>query len=116
MATAITQDILVRQGSRYRAIVDVSVEWLTDLTGYNARGMVRRYQTVDTDADPLAELDLYLTVDGPNSLVVIDIPADVSADWEWTRGRYDIEIFDGNPAHDVRVLEGQMKVSPEVTF
>jgi hypothetical protein len=112
----ILQDILVRQGSRYRAVVQVSIEWLSDLTGYDARGTVRRFQTVDTDDDPLAVLDTYLTVDGVNSQVIIDIPADVSADWIWTKGHYDIEVFDGTPANDVRILQGQMRVDPEVTF
>lgn len=115
MAT-IVQDILVRQGSRYRAVVQVSVEWLSDLTGYDARGTVRRYQTVEVGDDPLAILDTYLTVDGVNSQVTIDIPADVSAGWDWTRGHYDLEIFDGTPANDVRFLQGQMRVDPEVTF
>lgn len=116
MATSITRDILINQGSRYRAIVDVSVEWLSDLIGYEARGTVRRYQTVETADDPLAVLDDYLTVDGVNSLMTIDVPANISAGWDWTRGHYDIEIFDGNPAHDVRVLQGQIRVDPEVTF
>jgi hypothetical protein len=111
----IEQDILVRQGSRYRAVVQVDVEWLPTLAGYSARGMVRRFQSLSSTEDPLAVLDTYLVVDQPNSLITIDIPANVSAAWSWRKGHYDIEVFDGNAAHDVRVLQGQMTVDPEAT-
>lgn len=115
MGSAITANITVLQGSRYQGLATVSVEWLTDLTGYSARGTVRRFQTVDVLEDPLAVLDTYLTVNAPGSMILIDIPANVSATWDWRKGRFDIEIFDGNPAHDVRVLEGVIKVNTEVT-
>jgi hypothetical protein len=109
------QDITVAQGSRYRAVIQVSIDWLPTLTSYSARGTVRRYQTLPVIGDPLAVLDTYLTVDPANSLVTIDIPADVSAGWDWRRGHYDLEVFDGNPAHDVRFMQGQIYLDPEVT-
>src|SRR5438046_1249723 len=106
MTAIITADIDVLQGSRYQAVVSVTVEWLANLTGYSARGTVRRFQTVDVTGDPLAALDAYLTVNGLAGTIAIDIPADDSAVWDWKKGRYDIEIYDSDPAHTVRVLQG----------
>jgi hypothetical protein len=105
---------LVDQGSRWQAIVEVTVEWLTDLTGYTARGHVKASRTLG-GAPVLFEFDAYMSVDVLNHQVLIDIPADVSAAWVWTKGVYDLELFDGDPAHDVRFLQGDIKVDKEVT-
>lgn len=43
------------------------------------------------------------------------LPAQSSA-WTWKRGVYDVEIFDSaNPPRVVRIVEGAIAVSPEVT-
>lgn len=107
-------DLLVDQGSRWQAVVDVSVEWLTDLTGYDARGQVRASRTLG-GVDILFEFTPYLTVDVPSHQVRIDIPANVSAAWAWTSGFYDLELFDNDPEHDVRFLQGKIEVDKEVT-
>lgn len=107
------QDITVRQGSRYRAVIDVQIEWLPTLAGYSARGKVRRSRTMPGAV--LADLTPYLTVDAVNHLVTIDIPADISAAWTWRYGDYDLEVFDATPAHDVRFMQGSITLNPEVT-
>lgn len=107
------QDITIRQGSRYRAVVDVQIEWLPTLAGYTARGAVRRSRTMPGDI--LADLTPYLTVDEPNHLVTIDIPADVSAAWDWRYGDYDLEVHDSTAENDVRFMQGHITVNLEVT-
>jgi hypothetical protein len=112
---ATQRDLVVDQGSRYRAVIKVTVAWLADLTGYNTvRGMVRASQTLDGDV--LADLSAYLTVtDAVQGLVTLDIPADVTATWDWLKGHYDLEISNGTPALDVRFLQGEIRVDREVT-
>jgi hypothetical protein len=111
---ATRRDLVIDQGSRYYAVIKVTVAWLSDLTGYNARGVVRQSQTLVGPI--LADLTSYLTVsDAVNGLVTLDIGADVSAGWTWSKGHYDLEIFDGTPAHAVRVLQGEIRVDKEVT-
>jgi hypothetical protein len=112
---ATQRDLVVDQGSRYRAVIKVTIAWLPDLTGYTTvRGTVKASQTLDGVV--LATLDSYLTVsDVVNGYVTLDIPADASRVWDWTKGHYDMEISDGTPAHDVRFLQGEIRVDPEVT-
>lgn len=109
------QDITIRQGSRYRAIIKVEIEWLATLAGYSARGKVRHSRTVARVDDPIADLTPYLTVDALASTVTIDIPANISAGWTWRQGQYDLEVFDADPAHDVRFMQGTITLNPEVT-
>lgn len=107
-------DLLVDQGSRWQAIVGVTVDWLTDLTGYQARGQVRASRTLP-QAEILVELTPYLTVDVPSHQVRIDIPADITAAWSWNEGHYDLELFSATPSQSVRFLQGKISVDKEVT-
>lgn len=107
-------DLLIDQGSRWMAVISVPVEWLADLTGYQARGYVKASRTLG-GAPVLFEFDDYMTVDPDDSLVVIDLPADVTAAWSWTEGFYDMELYSADPAHDVRFMQGKIKVDKEVT-
>lgn len=110
-----TVELEIDQGSRWQAVIEVPVEWLDDLTGYQARGAVKASRTL-SGAPELFRFDPYMTVDEGNSLVLIDIPADVTADLSWIGAAYfDMEIFDGDPEHDVRFLQGTIVVDKEVT-
>lgn len=106
-------DLTIDQGSRYQAVISVTVEWLASLAGYTARGKVKPSHTAGGAV--LFDFQPYMTVDVPNSLVIVDIPANITAAFSWTSGAYDMEITDGTPAHDVRFLQGTVKVDKEVT-
>jgi hypothetical protein len=110
---ATVEDLNIDQGSRFIAVISVDIEWLPTLAGYDARGTVRESHV--PAALLLADLTPYLTVDEPNSLVTLDLPANVSAGWAWTRGHFDMEVFDGNPAHDVRFIQGEIIIDKEST-
>lgn len=113
MGTVKVEHLVMYQGSRYKAVISVPVEWLADLTGYSAQGEVRTEK--DRDSTLLFDLTPYLSVSAAQSLVLVDIPSDVTADLEWASGFYDMEISDGTPGHDVRFIQGTVKVDKEVT-
>lgn len=112
---ATQRDLTVDQGSRYRAVIKVTIAWLTDLTGYTTVvSKVRRSQTIDNPV--LVDLGPYLTVtDAINGYVTLDIPGSVTAAWDWDTGHYDMKISNGTPANDVRFLQGQITVDKEVS-
>lgn len=108
-----TAALAIDQGSRWQAVIAAPVEWLEDLTGYSARCQVREEK--DRTSTMLADLSAYLTVDAANNLVLADLPADVTALFAWTSGFYDMELYNSDPANDVRFLQGTIKVDKEVT-
>jgi hypothetical protein len=107
-------DLQIDQGSRFLLIISPKVEFLSSFTGYSARGQVKASRTLEP-LPVLFDFQPYMIVDVPNSVVTIDIPANVSAAFDWTVGQYDMELFDSNPAHDVRFVQGEIRVSKEVT-
>jgi hypothetical protein len=106
-------DLVIDQGSRKVVVISVTVEWLNDLTGYSARGGIYASQTIPGSL--LADLSPYLTVNVGASTVTLDLPADVSAAWTFRDGYYDMELFNGTPADDVRFVQGDIRVDKEVT-
>lgn len=106
-------DLVIDQGSRWQSVISVTVEWLASLAGYTARGKIKPSHTAGGAV--LFDFTSYMTVDVANSLVIVDIPANITAAWTWTSGAYDMELTDGNPQHDVRFLQGTVKVDREVT-
>jgi hypothetical protein len=94
-------------GSRCMIVFAVTVDWLTDLTGYTASSLVRRSQS---DVDTLLDLTPFLAVSVANDTVTLDLPADTSDAITWEAGYYDVYLSDGNPDHDVRIVQGQIAV------
>jgi len=107
-------DLVWDQGSRYQILVQPVIDWLPSLAGYSARGMVRTSRTLP-GAALLLDFSTYLSVDTAQNTVLLDLPADVTAlqDWDW--GEYDMELYDGNPAHDVRFLQGRVRIDKGAT-
>lgn len=98
------------QGSKYQLVIDVTG---LDLTGYSARGMVRADRV---SAAVLADWASYLSVNAVAKQVVLSIPADVMAGYNFDRGRYDIEVFKvGDLTSPVRIMQGNIKLDREVT-
>jgi hypothetical protein len=107
-------DFRIDQGSRWIAVIQPVVEWLSSLSGYSARGKVKASRTLP-GLSVLFDFTPYMTVDEVGGLVVIDVPADITAAFSWDSGAYDFELHDADPAHDVRFLQGNIKVDKEVT-
>lgn len=84
-----------------------------DLTGYSARMQIRRNAH---SADVLFELTDGdgLTLGDDLGTIRILIDADTSSEWTWRSGEYDLELV--QPSGDpIRLFQGDVKVSPEVT-
>lgn len=112
MAAPEKVSMTVYAGSRYRHAITITDDAVAvDLTGYTAAMQVRA--SVDAAAVLFeCDTDDYLHING--AIVALDIPASVSSAWLWAIGKYDLEIT--SPAGDTyRVIEGTIKVKPEIT-
>lgn len=108
---ALRYNINLDQGSDYELtwpVVDAAGVAQT-LVGWSAAMQVR----TSADADEvLVDLAGRLTISG--SSVILSIPGTVSDDWNWHRGRYDLEL--SSPGGFVtRVAQGRFTVNPQVT-
>ena len=109
---AVYANLTIDQGSDFFS--SVSVEGANglpfDLTGYTARGQIRRSFT-STTAYPFTAL-----VNNPTD-GEIEISLGNTATTQMKPGRYlyDIEIVQANTGERTRVVEGQVEVTPGVT-
>ena len=112
MATPVKENLKIYAGSRYEHTLNVQADGVAwPLAGYDARMHFR------AEADSAATLfeateANYLTVG--TSSVKIDIPGDVSTLWTFEEAVYDLEIEDVG-GNDYRLIQGKVKVLPEVT-
>jgi len=105
---ATIKNLTIDQGSRYQ--LNITVQGIPNLTGFQARGMIRKHKA---DAIVLADITASLSVDVPNSFVVVDIAAATTAGYNWSTGVYDIEVYSGATVY--RVLQGNVNIDEEVT-
>jgi hypothetical protein len=109
---AVYANLTIDQGSDFFS--SVSVEGANglpfNLTGYTARGQIRRSYTSQT-AYPFTAL-INRPGDGE-----IDISLGNTATSQMKPGRYvfDVEIIEGQSGERTRVVEGQVEVTPGVT-
>jgi hypothetical protein len=101
-------------GGAYNVATKTAIGSPVDLTGWSARMQIRR--RAEDPGPPLLSLTDGdgITLGGEAGTIRIVIDADVSSAWTWRSGEYDLEMVDpdGKPW---RKLEGDVKVSPEVT-
>lgn len=83
-----------------------------DLTGFTARMMIKD-RTGGTVLLSLTSAD-GLFVDVPNKQIVITITPDKTSGVAWRAGVYDLEMVDAQ-SNVTRILEGKVKLVPEVT-
>jgi len=108
---AVHRDLVIEQG------VTWSTAWHVQLDGVDldpADGWAARSQVRAKTADPtvLHEFTANLT----NSVVQLSVEPEDSSAWSWRRGVYDVEIFDASAEpRVVRIVQGAVTVSPEVT-
>ena len=108
---ALRYNIVLDQGSDFEIVWPIFGPTGTaqNVVGWSASMQVR--ESADA-ADTLVDLAGRLTVGG--SSVTLSIPGNVSSDWEWRYGYYDLEL--ANPGGAVsRIAYGRFVGTPEIT-
>lgn len=102
-------DFTIKQGTTTRIgfpVVDALGE-PADLTGYEVKSQIRDEKT--------RTLLYEFVTSTQGNLAIIAVEPDVSTDWTWKEGVYDVEIT--SPTGDVtRISQGKIKVNREVTL
>ena len=108
-------DIFVDQGSNFSDTIKVTNtnQAATDLTGYSARGEIRKSPTASLAATITAEIDS----DPTTGVVTISLTPSQTSSLKAGRYAYDVEVYiDDSPETSVlRISEGQIHVTPRVT-
>ena len=115
-------DLTIEKGSTFERVFtwqtkDTETGQLTpvNLAGYKARCMFR--EVID---DPVPFLTLTtengrIIIEDLTGIIRFNIPADVSAAVIPERGVWDLELYTSDGAFVIRLLEGKVKLKPEVT-
>lgn len=87
---------------------------VVNLTGYTARMQVRKTLKADTPILTLTTEDGRITLGGALGTILLEVSATDTAELTACCGVYDLELqsIDGNV---VRLLEGEIEISKEVT-
>jgi len=105
-------NLYIDKGSTFKTVVDVEKNTgnAINLTGYTARGQIRKSYTSTTSTD------FTISIDIANSELDVSLTATQTDALKAGRYVYDIEIEDNSsPAEVTRVQEGQVIVTPRVT-
>ena len=109
---AIYANLVADQGSDFisKITVEGAAGLSSDLTGYTAKGQVRKTYSSTT------QYDLHATVDADPTTGIIDINLTASQTASMRAGRYvyDVEITSSTGVV-TRVVEGQIEITPRVT-
>ena len=108
---ALRYNIQLDQGSDYQLVWPVvnAAGQAQSLSGWSGALQVRSNPTSE---DTLVDLTGRLVLSGSN--VTLTVPGNVSSDWEWRTGIYDLELT-SNTGVVTRVCQGRFTVSAEVT-
>ena len=105
-------NLVIDQGSTFTANVFLETTQSTpwNLTGWSVRGQMRKsYNSDDATATFTASHD------GKGGKITITLTATQTAAIKKGDYLYDLEIYQGDPEVVHRVVEGKIKVYPEVT-
>ena len=105
-------NLFIDQGSTFKFTIDLEKNTgsALDLTGYTARGQLRKSYTSTTATD------FTIAIDVANTELDVSLTATQTNALKAGRYVYDIEIEDDStPAEVTRVQEGQVIVTPRVT-
>jgi hypothetical protein len=112
------KDLWINQGETWRDTVPVpasnSIGEPLDLAGATVRGQVRTSAASGSAVHTWAVVEDNLELDAATRTVVLHVPANVSTDWTWTAGRWDLEVVDG-AGITTRIAGGIALVTPEIT-
>lgn len=106
-------EIIIDQGAKYSGAIPVRGPGgsITDLTGWAARGQLRRSYDSETGVD--FECDIPEPTDG---LVFVQLGGSITADMKSGRWVWDVEIYNLSDEDDVvRIAEGQAEVTQRAT-
>lgn len=104
-----------RTNLRIKQGTDWSHGWAVTVNGapidatWTARSQVRSHPSTPTVLHQFAA-----SVNADGSVVIAVTPAESSA-WTWTSGVYDVEVVNADASLTLRVAEGSVSVSLEVT-
>lgn len=84
-----------------------------DLTSFTATMTVRPFIGATTTTVVASTDNGYISIDGPNGRITVNIPSDVTAEFDDSRQAYDLIVENG--ATVTRILEGKFVVTPAVT-
>lgn len=109
------ENLSIDQGVTYKHRFDYvdTTNTPIDISGYTARMQIR--ESVDdtvTVYDSTVGSDI--EIDGPNGTVTLTIPATTTEAFTFSAGVYDIEIV-SSQSEVIRLVEGRVKIRPEVT-
>jgi hypothetical protein len=107
-----TYNINVDQGSDFGATFTLKESGSpVDLTGYSARGQIRKKKTSSTITATFT-----CTVPDPlNGTIIVSLPNSITKDIVEGTYFYDIEIYTVGNAYVKRIIEGVVNVKGEVT-
>jgi hypothetical protein len=106
-------DIIIDQGSAYNVTVPVLTlnNLPLDLTEYNGRGQIRRNYNATLAVDFLVQV----YGDPTDGLVRISLTPAQTAAMKAGRYVFDIEVYTENDNDVIRVIEGQVTITPRAT-
>jgi hypothetical protein len=106
------KDLCIPQTDIFRLVVTVS-GGPDDITGYTAEMQIRKTKASTV---VLADLDPdWFTIDAVNRQVVLEIPAEATAVYDWTgAAMYDMHLLGTSPER-WRLLEGKASLDKTVT-
>lgn len=105
---ALKANLVVDQGTTFASSIELldQNDEAIDVTGYSARGQIRKHFTSTNSVS--------FTTGLSNGSLVISLTANQTANMTFGRYVYDVELIDINGTV-VRILEGIVTVTPEVT-
>lgn len=109
---AVYANLNIDQGSDFQTTITVegSNGLPFDLTGYSARGQIRRNYTSTTAYNFTATI-----TDPTDGEINIFLDHSVSAAMKAGRYLYDVEIVQTSSSDITRVIEGQVEINPRIT-
>lgn len=108
---AFVRELFLDQGSTFSANVNVYNPdgTLVDLSSYSARSMFRKHYASTNSHTFTANINVN------NNVIVLSMNAATTANVTPGRYMYDVEIYNDAANVVIRVLEGLLTVTPEIT-
>lgn len=107
---AVYANLSIDQGSTFTSTITVEASngLVFDLTGYTARGQIRKTYSSASAVDFTTSI-----ADPESGEITIGVDAETTAEMKPGRYQFDVEIVNDTVVQ--RVIEGQVEVNPRVT-
>ena len=112
------QNLSIPQGSRFHNVIvfkDSDGDPF-DLTNYTAGMQIRKYK--EDTGDPELTMNTsngYLTLGGILGTITMNVPGAITANLDFKWGYYDLEFYHSDGVTLLRILQGRIELSKEVT-